>query len=179
MLHGRATLARGVQAMFLSFDPPAPTSSDAGGLQWEMQKLASWLKPEEALDGGAKGLHAVSEAGVRCSTGTGRRPELDLHVGSTDAGLLRWGEPTPFPNPCLGPVNTTGGASYVLFNNMYVLCRCAISMNAPGWEPDLIISEAVPAPVADRAPAGCAHAGRLASKSYSHARKCRQSGSSC
>lgn len=66
------------------------------------------------IDGAAKGLHAVSDTGLRCALG-----KTTLVVGSLDAGLLRWGKPTPFPNPTLGPVNTTGGASYVLFNNMY------------------------------------------------------------
>ena len=57
--------------MFLSFDPPA--SSDLGGpLEWSMQKLDSWIAPNETLDGGAKGLHAVSDTGLRCRTGDAR-----------------------------------------------------------------------------------------------------------
>ena len=35
------------------------------------------------------------------------------------------GVPSPFPNPCLGPVDTSE-ASYVLFNNMYNT-NCALS----------------------------------------------------
>ena len=94
-----------------------------------MQKLDSWLRPEETLDGGAKGLHAVSDTGLRCVRDVGG-VSTQLTVGSLDAALLRWGEPTPFPNPCLGPVDTTE-ASYVLFNNMYntnyvsAACACA------------------------------------------------------
>jgi hypothetical protein len=103
------TATRLPEAMFVSFDPPQPKP-----LRWSMQKLGSWLHPNETLDGGAKGLHAVSDAGLRCTAGGDR-----LTVGSLDAALLRWGAPTPFPNPCLGPVDTAGGASYVLFNNMY------------------------------------------------------------
>ena len=79
-----------------------------------MQKIATWINPNETLDGGAKGLHAVSDTGLRCSTG-GRDT---LTVGSLDAALLHWGVPSPFPNPCFGPVDTSS-ASYVLFNNMY------------------------------------------------------------
>ena len=99
--------------MFLSFDPPSD-------LDWSMQKLDSWIAPNETLDGGSKGLHAVSDTGLRCRTRGGAvGPPRELTVGSLDAALVHWGEPTPFPNPCLGPVNTSAGASYVLWNNMY------------------------------------------------------------
>lgn len=107
------TATRLPEAMFVTFDPPPLGQSKP---RWAMQKLSTWMRPEETLDGGAKGLHAVSDAGVRC-TRAGAAGVLG--VQSLDAALLRWGEPTPFPNPCLGPVNTTGGASFVLFNNMY------------------------------------------------------------
>lgn len=103
------TATRLPEAMFLSFGPP-------GKLDWSMQKLGSWLRPNETLDGGAKGLHAVADIGLRCSADGGKR---QLTVGSLDAALLHWGVPSPFPNPCFGPVDTTAGASYVLFNNMY------------------------------------------------------------
>ena len=116
------TATRLPEAMFLSFNPPA---GSAEPLRWSMQKLDSWLGPEETLDGGAKGLHAVSDAGLRCTDPAGSQ----LTVGSWDAALLKWGEPTPFPNPCLGEVDTSQGASYVLFDNLYdtnvsaLLCR--------------------------------------------------------
>ena len=106
------TSTRLPEAMFLSFDPPP--RQHRPGIKWSMQKLDSWLDPSETLDGGAKGLHAVSDTGLRCAIG-----DDVLTVGSKDAALLHWGEPTPFPNPTLRPVNTTEGASYVLFNNLY------------------------------------------------------------
>ena len=105
------TATRLPEAMFLSFNPPAGSEP----LRWSMQKLDSWLGPDETLDGGAKGLHAVSDAGLRCTDAAGSQ----LTIGSWDAALLKWGEPTPFPNPCLGEVDTSQGASYVLFDNLY------------------------------------------------------------
>ena len=91
-----------------------------------MQKLDSWIAPNETLDGGAKGLHAVSDTGLRCRTGDAR----ELTVGSLDAALVHWGEPSPFPNPCLGQLDTSSGASYVLWNNMYNT-NCTHSLAVP------------------------------------------------
>ena len=34
-------------------------------------------------------------------------------MGSMDAALAKWGKPTPFPNPCLGPLDLDNGARYV------------------------------------------------------------------
>ena len=98
----------------MTFNPPLENADDKP-LKWSIKKLNSWMDPDDTMDGGAKGLHAVSDSGLRCAQPDGR----SMVVGSLDAALLKYGPPTPFPNPCFGPVNTTGGASYVLFNNMY------------------------------------------------------------
>ena len=44
-----------------------------------------------------------------------------LLVESPDVGLVRWGEPLPFPTPLRGNVSLAAGASFVVFDNAWIV----------------------------------------------------------
>jgi hypothetical protein len=84
-------------------------------------------KTDDAVNGSTMGLHAVS-TGVRFT-----RPHdgFAINFETTDAGVVRWGLPAPFPTPMFtnghtfnhgsgsGPIDWTEGASFMLCNNIY------------------------------------------------------------
>ena len=104
------------EAGFVTFRPDTH-----GEGQWQMDKLGTWLDPRDALNGSTHGLHAVSR-GVRYTDGGGRAAMFE----TVDAGVVRWGEPFPFPTPmfthghtCSQPIDWGEGASFMLWNNIY------------------------------------------------------------
>lgn len=106
------TSTRLPEATYLSFRPAGSNNSGA----WEQSIISSWTSPLDIADGGARGLHYVSDEGVRVATGHGSDR---LQIRSLDAGLLRWGAPLPFPTPIHGATPTGAGASFNLHNNIW------------------------------------------------------------
>ena len=103
------TATRMPEACFVSFNP-LYGASDGG---WAMDSLGTMIAPQEVADGAAKGLHGI-ETGVRYAASRSA-----LAIGSPDAALVRWGMPAPFPTPMITPVELGGGASFVLWDNLY------------------------------------------------------------
>merc|ERR1712079_584642 len=84
------------EAAWISFNPIAK-----GGATWEHAILGEWSDPQDVAPGAAKGLHYVSEDGVRLNG--------HIQIQTLDAPLLRWGLPKPFPTPVYGALNLSTG----------------------------------------------------------------------
>ncbi len=103
------TATRLPEAAFITFRPAL-----RDGESWEHSVLGEWSSPLDVADGACKGLHFVSEDGVRARGA--------LQIESIDTGLLRWDAPLPFPTPLHRDVNLSQGASFCLHNNIWNVC---------------------------------------------------------
>ena len=112
------TATRLPEAMFYSFSPSVENNA-----QWEQNILNEWSLPNDVADGAARGMHYVTDKGVRISRSDGA-----VQFQSYDSGLLRWGPPLPFPTPINGSVAVGSPASFCLHNQMW-------NTNYPLWFP--------------------------------------------
>jgi hypothetical protein len=113
------TATRLPEASYVSFTPRI----DEG--VWSHSILGEWSDPNDIAEGAAKGLHYVDERGTKLSS---VRTGQQVEIGSSDSGLLRWGEPLPFPTPLKRIVDTSVGPSFCLHNNIW-------NTNYPDWFP--------------------------------------------
>ena len=113
------TATRLPEAGYVSFSPRV----DGGS--WSHSILGEWSDPNDIAEGAAKGLHYVDERSTLLSN---VRTGQQVEIGSSDSGLLRWGEPLPFPTPLTKNVNTSIGPSFCLHNNIW-------NTNYPDWFP--------------------------------------------
>ena len=122
------TATRLPEASYFSFNPTI--SSDGGDAgEWMHSILGEWSDPEDVAEGATKGLHYVDDAGVRlASTKHTEHTTKTIQIESRDAGLLRWGQPLPFPTPLSDHVDTSCGPSFCLANNIW-------NTNYPDWMP--------------------------------------------
>jgi hypothetical protein len=105
------------EAGYFSFNP------QIGG-KWSHSILGEWSDPNDIAEGASRGLHYVDDNGVRVDGPNGR----SIEIKTLDAGLLRWGEPLPFPTPLAEHVDTSIGPSFCLHNNIW-------NTNYPDWMP--------------------------------------------
>ena len=110
------TATRLPEAGWITFDTSSSTRSS-----WLHNVLGQWQDPLNVADGASKGLHYVSEAGVRLE-------DDSIQIETIDTGLLRWGRPLPFPTPLHEDVDLSVGASFNLHNNIW-------NTNYPDWLP--------------------------------------------
>jgi len=97
------------EAMFVQFLPIQSSGA------WSVNKLGSWIKADEVIDGGTKHLHGNMEAGMRLDA-AGKR----LSVSSMDAAVVSFGELTAYPSPVhSNPDTNTFGGSFVLWDNLW------------------------------------------------------------
>eukprot|EP01043_Picozoa_sp_COSAG02_P041429 COSAG02_NODE_3433_length_6750_cov_29.777477_3_plen_925_part_00 len=132
------TATRVAEAMYLRLPNPdrmdnSHSSASAG--RWMMDKLGEYSSPLDQVDGAGKGLQYITSglayvssdvSSETVSNGTELgRPQFDasreqvLLIESPDVGLVRWGEPLPFPTPLRGNVSLAAGASFVVFDNAW------------------------------------------------------------
>eukprot|EP00928_Gymnodinium_smaydae_P036212 TRINITY_DN25336_c0_g1_i1.p1 TRINITY_DN25336_c0_g1~~TRINITY_DN25336_c0_g1_i1.p1 ORF type:complete len:743 (-),score=75.20 TRINITY_DN25336_c0_g1_i1:191-2419(-) len=97
------------EAMFVQFFP-----LQSGG-EWSVNKLGSWVRSVDVIDGGSKHLHGNTDAGVRL--------EVDGHsfaVSAMDAAVVNFGELTAYPSPVHSDPDTASfGASFLLWDNLW------------------------------------------------------------
>lgn len=112
------TSTRMPEALYFGFNPRG-----SGTGIWSMDKLGSAVSPLDVIDGGSKGLHCVSAAGVSLNANGTLRS-----FGSPDAALVRWDKMLPFPTPLHRQPNLSLGMSWNLYNNIW-------NTNYPFWYP--------------------------------------------
>jgi len=100
------TATRLPEGLFYSFQP---NITNAGG--WHMNKLSSWINPQDIVLNGSAHMHAVDKI---CYN------EGRIGMVSWDAPVLSWGSPNPFPTP-IAPVfpNFLDGAFWNLCQNIW------------------------------------------------------------
>ena len=106
---------RAFEAMFLSFNPPAGGADRCDGARRSSVSTGSARRKRSTAAPRATARSPTDKPAVAAVWPS----EAISAVRSWDRALLKYGEPTPFPNPCLGDVDTSQGASYVLFDNLY------------------------------------------------------------
>ena len=91
-----------------------------------MDKLGQWTLPQDMADGSGKGLQYlrsglafVPSGGSMNEMRNGDADGSGIMLQSLDAPLVRWGAPLPFPTPLRGNISTSGGPSFVLFDNVW------------------------------------------------------------
>ena len=104
------TPTRLAEATYFSFQP-------LGEGEWEHNIVGEWSKPLDVRSGASNVLHYVTEDGVRFTTSDMGET---LQIRSMDAGLLRWGDPLPYPYPLfVDPDLVNFGAAFNLHNNIW------------------------------------------------------------
>lgn len=97
------------EAMFVQFKP-----IQNNGV-WSVNKLGSWIRSDDVIDGGAKHLHGNTHAGIRLDTA-----EKSLFVSAADAAVVNFGELNAYPSPVHSDPDTLNfGASFVLWDNLW------------------------------------------------------------
>ena len=81
------TSTRLPEAIFYSFNPVA----ESGEIKWEQNILGEWSEPNDVAEGAAKGMHYVTDEGVRVTDDSMN----SIQARSLDAGLIRWGNQCP------------------------------------------------------------------------------------
>jgi hypothetical protein len=106
------TATRLPEAAWVSF---TPAGAGGAGSSWSMDKLGEAVSPLDVADGASKGLHAVL-SGVNFTSSTGTKAFFE----SLDSPVVRWDKPAPFPTPLHAQPDLSYGASYLLFDNIWV-----------------------------------------------------------
>ena len=97
-------------------------AASRGGLQWAVNKLGSWITPDEIVNGGSKHLHGISEEGIKVTSGDGKAV---MHIAVHDAAVASFGaqdagKPTAYPSPVNVTADTADyGSSVVLWDNLW------------------------------------------------------------
>ena len=115
------TATRLPEATYFSFNPMI-NDKDA---TWQHSILNEWSDPNDIAEGATKGLHYVDDQGVCLKSNNTKQA---IYINTLDAGLLRWGEPLPFPTPLSSTIDTSIGPSFCLSNNIW-------NTNYPDWMP--------------------------------------------
>lgn len=98
------------EAMFIQLNPSVKDAV------WSANKLGSWIRADEVVDGGTKHLHGIMEPGVRVQTSDDRR----MAVSALDAAVVSFGNLTAYPSPVHQDPDTAAfGASFLLWDNLW------------------------------------------------------------
>jgi len=101
-----------------------PVGSGAGN--WSMDKLGGAVSPLEVADGASRGLHNVL-SGVTFMPKAGG----SVFFGSSDAGVVRWDKPLPFPTPLHAQPDLSVGQSWMLWNNIWNTVSLCARLSEP------------------------------------------------
>lgn len=85
---------------------------------WSMDKLGGAVSPLDVAVGASRGLHNIL-TGVNFTSKSGKT----VFFGSSDAGVVRWDTPLPFPTPLHRQPDLSFGQSWMLFNNIWSKSR--------------------------------------------------------